>query len=100
MYKDLITELEDRQKITLLSTEIMIKGMKENIIWLDLKRIIESWLIDTYSLLENSELEDLKSIYMLKGRAKAIRDFLNLPDVMKTIKKLDISNEKGIKNES
>jgi len=54
------------------------KDFTESIIWQDIQSELHAWLKDTWELLEREDV-DWETTMLLRGRARAIREMLQLP---------------------
>ena len=54
------------------------KDFTESIIWQDIQSELQMWLKDTWELLEREDV-DWETTMLLRGRARAIREMLQLP---------------------
>ena len=54
------------------------KDFTESVIWQDIQSELQMWLKDTWELLEREDV-DWETTMLLRGRARAIREMLQLP---------------------
>jgi hypothetical protein len=75
---DLFETIEKLKEPDFRAGSTLWEEFQRSAIWLDFRKELQTWLADTWSLLETETDQD--SIAELRGRARAIREVLQLPD--------------------
>lgn len=84
------TEVKNRDIRTPGST---LEDFQKGTIWTDIKFELYAWLIDTWEQLENPENDEITTA-TLRGRARAIREMLELPNMLSSVAYLQEEEEK------
>lgn len=74
---DLLTQIEELKEPEFHAPIGVWEDFMEGHIWMDIQRELSVWLSDTWRLLEVEK--DLAAIHELQGRARTIREFLDIP---------------------
>lgn len=66
------------------------------LIWPEIRGELEDWIRDLQTILEDGDLEtSMKDIHQAQGSIRALRNVLNLKDVMLERKQIEMEEENG-----
>jgi len=75
---ELFTAIDRIKSPYFKNTATNFEEFKDGTIWADLAKELQAWLADTWALLETEV--DAEEAAQLRGRARTIREVLQMPD--------------------